>query len=129
MVLQQGKADCGIAALAMFVGKSYADVFAAAVTRRFPKPHVSGMYTRQIIELAWRLGVALVLRRAWDLENDCGLLTVEKLNPTEDDFKQHLVLLKFGLVFDTDGTVWAPEDYFELQGFRPVSILVEEGES
>lgn len=128
VVPQQEHADCGIAALAMLLNKRYLDVYSAAVTKRFPKPHDSGMYTRQLQQLARRFGVSLVLRRSWDLENDCGLLTVERTEKKPDEFVQHLVLLKFGLIFDTDLTVWEPESYFDMQGFRPVSILVEESD-
>lgn len=126
LVPQQERADCGIAALAMLLGKRYLDVYAAAVTKAYPHPHTTGMYTRQLQQVAARFGVTLALRRTWDLENDCGLLTVEKIDRQPDEYAQHLVLLKFGLVFDTDMTVWEPADYFEMQGFRPVSILVEE---
>jgi hypothetical protein len=123
--LQRGRGDCGIAALAMLLGQSYENVFAAAVTRKYRKPHEVGMYSKQIVQAARRLGTRLVLRRTWDLETSCGLLTVERLNKAVDEFSQHLVLLKFGLVFDTDGTVWEPELYFEQHGFRPVSIFME----
>jgi hypothetical protein len=126
LILQRVKGDCGIAALAMFLGKSYEDVFAAAITKRFPRPHVGGMYTRQLQAVAKKFGCRLVLKRAWDEETACGLLTIEKVNKQPEDFAQHLVLLKFGLIFDTDGTIWEPADYYEQQGFRPVSLLVEE---
>ena len=128
LVIQRQHGDCGLAALAMLLGLSYEDVLAAAVTRRRPKPHVGGMYTREVTFLARRLGTPLAFTRTWDLETDCGLLTVEKTKITAaDTFTQHLVLLKFGLVFDTDGTVWEPETYFAQHDFRPVSLLVEKG--
>ncbi len=126
LVIQRGKGDCGIAALAMLLGRPYEDVFAAAITRTCQKPHHSGMLTRQIQAAAARLGIVLILRRSWDLESSAGLLTVEQTEPKPDEFTQHLVLLKFGLIFDTDGTVWEPETFFEQQKFRPVSLLVEE---
>lgn len=126
IVLQQDKADCAIAVLAMYLGLPYHDVFAAAITPTFPAPHKKGMYSRQIIQLAKRLNLKLTLKRTWDLETSCGLLTIEKIDKQPDEFAQHMVLLKFGLIFDTDGTVWEPADYFEQQKFRPVSIFVEE---
>lgn len=126
LVIQRGRADCGIAALAMLIGRSYEDVFAASVTSKYRTPHLGGMCTSQLQQLARRLGSALTLKRTWDLEASCGLLTVEKLDKQKTDFAQHLVLLKFGLIFDTDGTVWEPELYFSQQKFRPVSLLIEE---
>jgi peptidase C39-like protein len=128
LILQRGKGDCGIAALAMLLGRSYEDVFAVAITKSLRNPHQTGMYTRQLQAAAKRLGSKLRLKRTWDIESSVGLLTVEKVNRQADDFAQHLVLLKFGLIFDTDGTIWEPADYMEQQGFRPVSILVEDGD-
>jgi hypothetical protein len=125
LVIQRGKADCGIASLAMLLGLQYEDVFAVAITKKYPSPHHRGMYSRQIIATAKRLGTTLTLRRTWDLESSCGLLTVEKTDKQPDEFAQHLVLLKFGLIFDTDGIVWECDDYFRQLGFRPVSIFVE----
>lgn len=126
MILQRGKADCGIAALAMYLGKDYEEVLIAASKSSRRNPLSSGMYSDHLIATAKRFKTTLVLHRSWDLESTCGLLTVEKVEPGPDDFAQHLVLLKFGLIFDTDGTIWSPDDYFELQKFRPVSIFVEE---
>lgn len=125
LVLQRGVADCGIAALAMYLGLSYEDVFAAVVTKAKPKPHQGGMTCRQVQSAACRFGVRLLLRRSWDLETSCGLLTVDKIEPKPDEFSQHLVLLRFGLIFDTDATVWEPETYFAQHRFKPVSLLAE----
>ncbi len=125
LVLQHRQGDCGIAALAMLLGQTYEDVLAASITRKHPQPHVGGMYTRELQTVAKRLGTTLLLRRSWDLEEDCGLLTVELLKPKPGEFPQHLVLLKFGLVFDTDGIVWTPDVYFAQHNFRPISLLVE----
>lgn len=123
ITLQQGKGDCVIAALAMLLNRPYLDVFAAAVPYRIP--HHTGMMSDAILATAETLGAPLVLRRAWDLDSDCGLLVIEKVKRTRKDFPQHVVLLKWGLLFDSDGTVWEPDDYFRLQGFRPVSMFVE----
>lgn len=126
-VKQRGKADCCIAALAMLLGRTYEDVLAAAITKKHPQPHATGMYTlRQLQATARRLGIALHLRRTWDFETSTGLMTMEKIDPTTADFAQHVVLLKFGLIFDTDGFVWEPEMFCQILKFRPVSLLVEE---
>lgn len=129
LVIQHSAGDCGLATLAMYLGKPYEDVLLAAVSKKAPNPHIGGMMTRQIVRAAKRLGTRFILRRSWDIENDCGLLTVEKLERKPDEFAQHLVLLKWGLIFDTDGTVWEPDLYMTQHGFRPVSLLVEEDES
>lgn len=125
LALQHTKGDCCIAALSMLTGIPYEDVLVKAVTKKYPRPH-KGMYSsRQICDTARRLGTSLVLRRTWDLETSCGLLTVERIEKKPEFFDQHVVLLKFGLVFDTDGTVWEPETYFLKEGFKPVSLLEE----
>jgi len=120
--------NIGLEALAMLIGHSYEDIFAKTVSKSCPTPHLSGMKTRDIVRVAKKFQVVLRLLRTWDLENSTGLLTVERLHKEKDEFEQHLVLLKFGLIFDTDGTVWEPETYFSQHEFRPVSILIEEGE-
>lgn len=126
LVLQRSTGDCGIAALAMLLGLPYEDVFAALVTPTYPKPHRVGLMTRHVKQAAKRLGVSLALRRVWDLDESTGLLTVERNTPDAEQFKQHLVLLKFGLVFDTDGKAWEPETYFAQHDFKPVSLLTAE---
>ena len=126
VVLQQGKADCGIACLAMLLGKTYLEVYAASISKKYRDPQVQGMDVARLKRTARRLGTKLALRRAWDAETDAGLLTVEKLAPKVDDFLQHLVVLKWGLIFDTDGTVWEPDDYYATLKYRPVSLIVEE---
>ena len=60
-IKQRGKADCCIAALAMLLGRTYEDVLAAAITKKHPQPHATGMYTlRQLQATARRLGIALL---------------------------------------------------------------------
>ena len=122
--MTRNQGDCGIVALAMFLGQKYNDVLCACVTKAHPRPHWNGLMTREIVACAKKFGVQLRLLRTWDMEEACGLLTVERLNPTPDSFVQHLVLLKFGLVFDTDGQVWEPDVYFAQHDFKPMTLLV-----
>lgn len=124
LVLQQERGDCGIAAFAMLTGQKYADVLCAAVSTKYPKPHNSGMLSRQLHALARKFGLVLELRRAWNMDEDAGLLSVERTTPKPDKFLQHMVLLKWGLVFDTDGTVWEPDVYLAQHGYRSLSLLV-----
>jgi hypothetical protein len=124
LLMTRGHADCGIVALAMFLNQSYENVLAAMVTKKHKAPHHGGMYTREIVAAAKRFDVVLALRRSWDEEEDTGLLTVERLIPDPNEFRQHIVLLKFGLIFDNDGKVWEPETYYQQHEFKPVSLLV-----
>ena len=122
LVLQQSPADCGIAALAMLLGRKYADVFAAAITKSDPDPHNLGMSIAAIKATAKRLGTTLRLSTHWDLETSCGILKMKYLKKRKGA-RYHVLLLKFGLLFDTDGTVWEPDVYFSTFHFTPVSIF------
>ncbi len=124
LIMTRGHADCGIVALAMFLQQSYENVLAAMVTKRHRTPHHHGLLTREIVAAAKRFDVTLVLKRAWDTEEDTGLLTVERIKLDPKEFAQHIVLLKFGLIFDNDGKVWEPETYYKQHKFKPVSLLV-----
>jgi hypothetical protein len=119
ITLQQSKADCGVASFAMLTGVSYLDAFAAIGSN----VHKTGMKTRQVVTMGRRLGYELKLQRQFDLDTDCGLLAVERVTKKAGEWDQHMVLLKWGLVFDTDGSVWEPDVYFAQHGFRPLSLL------
>jgi hypothetical protein len=106
VVTQRGDGDCGICALAMFLDRSYEDVFAAAVTETHSQRlHHSGMWSKQIKLTAAALGVRLRQKRKWDMDTATGLIILS--------FKRssHVALLKNGLIFDTDGYVWEPDAY------------------
>ena len=116
--------DCAIAALSMLLGVSYEDVLGAAVTTtKSARVHHKGLFTRDIKRTAKRLGVVLTQNRTIDLENDEGVLVLEGV-----DGRRHAVLLKAGLVFDGDGTVWEPETLFAHQQYQPTSLLVRTDE-
>lgn len=124
MTLQQTKSDCGLATFAMLVGMNYPDVLAAAVNKDRPTPHKGGLNISELTTLAAKFGYVLQLRIHFDLDEECGLLTVERVKRKRTEHLQHMVLLKWGLVFDTDGVVWEPDVYFSQHGFKPMSLLV-----
>jgi hypothetical protein len=117
--VQRAPGDCAICALSMLLGVPYEDVLAVAVkTTGGARVHHAGMLTRDIKQTAKKLGFALSLHRAFDLEHDEGVLSMVGSEHC------HAVLLKAGLVFDGDGTVWEPETYLAAMGYRPLSLLV-----
>ena len=119
--VQRAPGDCAITALSMYLGVPYEDVLGAAVsTTQRSRIHHVGMFTREMKRAAAKLGIALTLRRGIDLETDEGVLAVA------DREKQHAVLLKAGLIFDGDGTVWEPETFLAHYHYRPISLLVRE---
>lgn len=119
--VQRAPGDCAITALSMYLGKPYEDVLGAAVsiTKRARVHHV-GMFTREMKRTAAKLGIRLMLRRGFDLDADEGVLAVA------DGDKQHAVLLKSGLIFDGDGTVWDPSVFCDHYKYKPISLLVRD---
>lgn len=120
--VQRAPGDCAIVALSTYLGEPYEDVLGAAVrSTRSGRVHHIGMWTRDMRATAKRLGRPLTLRRGFDLEQDEGVLSVG----TEDRSQQHAVVLKAGLVFDGDGTVWEAAAFLSHYGYQPISLLVE----
>ena len=66
--------------------------------------------------------MALRLVRAVDLENAHGILCIgaEKFD------NLHLVILREGLIVDTDATLWDADLYLETYKAKPLSLLVLE---
>lgn len=123
--IQRAPGDCAICALSMYLGTSYENVLGAAVsTTKKSRIHHLGMFTRQMKRTAKKLGVKLDLKRRVDMENDEGVLAVRD----DKNELEHAVLLKAGLIFDGDGTVWEPETYLAHYHYRLLSLLVKNGE-
>lgn len=122
MVPQRFGGDCAICALAMYLGRAYEDVLAAAVwaqrSRTRPPQH-AGLYRRQITATAKALGAPLVAARTWDLDTTTGILHLEHRAGA------HVVVLAEGLIFDPDGgVVWSPDVYLLSQDAKPTHVYV-----
>lgn len=106
-------ADCAVATLAMYLGRTYEDVLrvVSRVDRRDAGKF--GLFTEQIQAAAKRLGEPLRLRPTFDLEEDYGILV----------FHDHVNLLRRGQILEPNGTVWDADDYCALYG-GPVGLLV-----
>jgi ABC-type bacteriocin/lantibiotic exporter with double-glycine peptidase domain len=101
IITQRHPMDCVVACLAMLLGVSYENAL-VAVAQDEPNVCVKGIGVRQMERAAKRLGYRLKARRHFDLESDTGILNVKMTTMPHD----HLVILKSGLVFETDATVW-----------------------
>ena len=114
--------DCAVVALAMYLGRPYEDVFAAAVScTKNIIFHKTGMFWTQIHQTAAVFGAILLTRKVTkthDLETICGLLGLKATAKRE----QHVVFVKAGLVFDSDGTVWEIETYLKYMGYKPLCL-------
>lgn len=120
VIPQRHDMDCGVACLAMLLGKSYEDVlmsFKHNVVR-------SGVTLRQLRHAAKRLGFCLSWsRKLGDLDTETGILCVRSVKWRND----HLVVLKDGMIVDTDATIWDQDVFMAAYEATPVSILrVEE---
>lgn len=117
--VQREKKDCGIAALSMLLGVSYEDTLRA--TTLTDRSHGKrGLWTRTLQRIAKRLGFKLVVRYAFDLDNDYGLLRLP----------DHAVILRNGLVIDTDAWIYDADEYLAARRVRQSNcqlLVVTEG--
>ena len=118
--------DCGVAALAMYLGVPYGDV-AAACRSLFgsTKPERRGLGLYHLEAVAGALGWSLmrVYKCAGYLEGASGVLG---MNGGSMCWAGHWVVLKGGAVVDPDGgEVWTLADYLKATGARPATLLTE----
>lgn len=105
--------DCAIWSLSVYLGQPYERV-CEKVAALFADRGESGLTRQQMQRTAKALGVALVIKRVPDLSDDYGMLIVE----------DHVVVLRNGLVFDTDSTVWDVDDWLRHNGYSCCALLV-----
>ena len=122
MIPQRHVGDCGVAALGMLLGVSYEDAL-LALGGEVPTILRRGVWLVELQRAAARLGHPLKLKRRYDVELSEGILQII-FKP--DD--QHVVVLREGLIFDSDFCVWRPEDYQQAKKARFGSLLVREDE-
>ena len=120
--------DCAVVALSMYLGRSYEDVFAAAVSiTKNIIFHKTGMFYTQIHQTAAVFGVTLhtnKITKSCDLDTVCGLLGL-KDTVTRN---QHVVFVKAGLVFEEDGTVWEHDTYLKHTKYKPLCLTTSDDE-
>ncbi len=109
IVTTHSSGDCAICCLAMLLGYQYEDILAlASCTMGNDSIHYAGMWVKEIVGLAKLLDVKLHRRKRFDLDSACGILSMQNTRTGDG----HVVVLKNGLIFDTDGTVWEVDCYF-----------------
>ena len=121
IIVQRFDMDCSVAGLAMLLGVSYENAL-VAIAQDHPDVCVVGAWTKHLKAAARRLGYTLHERKRYDVETDTGLLNVTCPQWKHD----HLVVLKEGLIIDTDGTVFDSDVYFQSQQATPGTLLVAE---
>lgn len=123
VVTQRHSHDCGVAVLAMLFGVTYEDAL-IALSWEIPTVLTSGVYTKHLKQAAKNLGSTLKVRRRFEMDEGTGILCVSSQKWKTD----HLVLLKDGLLFDTDGTVWDVDVYMKAHHAKTGALLVREDE-
>jgi ABC-type bacteriocin/lantibiotic exporter with double-glycine peptidase domain len=118
MVKQRHEADCGVAVLAMFLGESYENVL-LAFSDEEPLVLHGGAWLSTIRRVSEKFGVPLKPKTKWDAEADEGIVQVLLRGP-----HNHYLLLREGLFFNTNASVWLPEDYYKARRAKPGKLLV-----
>jgi ABC-type bacteriocin/lantibiotic exporter with double-glycine peptidase domain len=120
MVPQRHAKDCCAAVLAMFLGISYEDAL-LALNKEAPGMIRRGIYFTELRRAAKKIGVPLKEKRQWDAELDDGIAHIRHKNGAN-----HVVLLRAGIVWDTDFTAWELPDYLKAKKARTGPLLVRE---
>ncbi len=116
VIPQRGSMDCAVACLAMLLGVGYEASLVAFKKTTFTR----GAFYGDIQSAALALGFSLTLRKKFNLEEDTGLLGVRSKKWKND----HLVLLKEGLIVDTDATLWEVDVFLAAYEAKALSLLV-----
>lgn len=119
-IIQVKAADCGIAAIAMLLGKSYEEVSNAAV-KLFPRPHKAGLWTSEMLRLARALKRTLVRVPVARLEDDTtGILIVRQRDGTS-----HAVVSFQGVIVDpASGMLFDRDTYLSTTKYRLRALLL-----
>lgn len=110
--------DCAVVAISMYLGESYEDVL-RAVTVTDRRQGREGLWLRTIQRIAVQLGHKIKVKRSIDWDESYGILRLP----------EHAVVLRNGLIFDGDGTVWDAEAYLSHNHLNPddcVLLVAEE---
>ena len=100
IVHQREHSDCGLACISMYLGSSYEDVLRVVSTLDRHKGK-RGLWSNTIKRVAASLGHTLKVRRRIEWDDDYGILRLP----------DHAVILRNGLIIETNGTVWEADTY------------------
>jgi hypothetical protein len=102
MIAQRHEGDCVAAALSMLISVSYEEALLALDD---PAVLSSGAWLTQIVRAADKFGVTLKQRNRWKPETHEGIARVRTKSHA------HAVVVRRGLVFNTDHKIWVPDEY------------------
>lgn len=116
---RQESADCGVVALAQWLGLPYTQVAAAVATVR-PMALADGMYQSEIVKVARIFDRTFKVRRKFNVEDrPSGLLMLEMTDG------HHAVVLFEGVII-SDGKVWNYDAFLAQAKAKPLSLLIED---
>jgi ABC-type bacteriocin/lantibiotic exporter with double-glycine peptidase domain len=121
VVVQRHTMDCGVACLAMICGVSYENAL-VAIAQDQPNVCSVGIWFTELRRAAKRLGFKLKAKRRVDLAEDTGILNLSSSKWRSD----HVVVLREGLIVETDGTLWEPDVFLRHHEAKVGTILVAE---
>lgn len=85
----------------------------------------TGTTFKQARQAAKLMGRVLQSKRKFDLEADTGILRLSGMKNRAGD---HVVVLREGLVIDTDATIWDVDVYLAAHGATVESLWVVKGD-
>jgi ABC-type bacteriocin/lantibiotic exporter with double-glycine peptidase domain len=113
-------ADCGVVCLSMLAGVMYEDALAAILPHEPAVLH-RGIRWTELRRAAKVLGIKTKLLRAYDLEEDTGILGLKALKKGVDD---HYTFLWEGRIVDGGKEGWRhPSDYCKHYALKPTWLL------
>ncbi len=122
-VAQRGDMDCGIAAIAAYADMTYEDVYIEAARVDARHRGKSGLFNREVIAIAARLGVTLTPTRGYDLESDEGVLRV-RWNDPERHRGGHFIAIRDGKVAcPASKRLRSIDEYLRSEHARPCTLL------
>jgi len=123
VIPQRYGGDCGVACLAMLLGVSYENALVAAA-QVAPNVCITGIWIKHMQTAALLLGYKLRRHRRFDIETDTGILVTNTKRPKQ--YPVHVVVLREGLVIETDGCLWEAELYMKQHQATAGPLLVAE---
>lgn len=118
IVAQRHEGDCTAAALSMLLSVSYEEALLALDD---PSVLSCGAWLTQIVTAAAHFGVQLRQRNRWNADQHEGIARVRRGRHRH----AHVVVVRAGLVFNTDHTVWRPVDYLAAERATFGALLIE----
>lgn len=122
IINQRGKHDCGVAALATLLGRTYEEILISA-GRISPNVLKKGLYSSDLVRIAAEFNTSLSRKvQKIDLDEHSGILGLRY--PTK---REHFVYLTNGLVFDPqdENVVWDAYLYVKKFKIKVVDLLEE----